>query len=82
MGALLIVLSDPVIKIGLKLLDRPVDLAPERDAIILVERRLVETLDDAVGLRAFCFRPAVIYILDGEIEFVFMTFRIATIFRA
>jgi hypothetical protein len=32
MGALLIVLSDPVIEIGLKLLDRPIDPAPERDA--------------------------------------------------
>jgi hypothetical protein len=82
MGALLIVLSDPVIKIGLELLDRPVYPAPERDAIKLVERRLVKAFDDAVGLRTFCFCPAVIVILEGEIELVFMAFRIAAIFRA
>lgn len=82
MRPFLIVRSDPVIKIGLKLLDRPVDLSPERDAVKLVEHRFVKALDDTIGLRTFCFCPAVIDIFHGKIEFVLMAFGIATIFRS
>jgi hypothetical protein len=42
----------------------------------------VKALNDTIGLRAFRFRPAVIDVLDGEIEFIFMAFRIAAIFCA
>ena len=77
----MVVLRNPIIEIGLQFLDRPVDLAPEGDAVELVEHCLVKAFDDAVGLRTFCFRPAVIDILDSKIEFVFVPFRIATIFR-
>ena len=68
MRAFLVVAGDPGIEIGLQLLDRAVDLAPEGDAVELVQHRPVEALDDAVGLRAFGFGAAVVDVLDGEIE--------------
>ena len=48
MRALIIELGDPAIEIGLQVLDRSVELLAERDAVELVERRLVEALGLAV----------------------------------
>ena len=50
MRALVVVIGQPFIEIGLHLVDGPVNLAPERDLVKLVENRLVEALADAVGL--------------------------------
>src|SRR3954454_5880408 len=50
MRPVLIVAPDPLIKIGLQLGDRAVDALAERDPIELVQHRLVEALNDAVGL--------------------------------
>ena len=55
MGPRLVVFSDPAIEIVLQLLDRGLDLLSERHAVELVEHRLVEALDNAVGLRALVF---------------------------
>jgi hypothetical protein len=46
--AVIIVMSEPHVKILLELLDRPIDLLPERDSVELVEDRLVERLTDPV----------------------------------
>jgi hypothetical protein len=73
-------LSHPGVEIGLQIVDRRVDLFAEGDAIELVEHGFVETLDDAVGLRAPGLGSGVIDVLDGEIEFVFMPLGIAAIF--
>ncbi len=73
-------LFHPSVKIGLQLVDRRIDLLAEGDAIELVDHGLVETLDDAVGLRALGLGSGVIDVLDGEIEFVFVPFGIAAIF--
>src|SRR5690606_40836306 len=41
----------------------------------------METFTDSVGLRAFSFCFAMVYILDGEIELVFVVFPCTAIFR-
>ena len=72
MGALLIVVDDPRIEIGLQLVDRAVDLLVERYPVELVEHGAVEALADAVGLRAFGLGATVIDILDRQVELVFV----------
>lgn len=41
----------------------------------------MKTLDNTVGLRTFRLGPAVIDILDRQVELIFVPFRIAAIFR-
>ncbi len=82
MRAHLVVLCDPRIKVGLQFGDRTVNLFPERNSIELVERALVEALDDAVGLRALGLGARVIDVFDREIEFILVPFRITAILRA
>src|ERR1700745_4040366 len=52
MWPLLIVFGDPSVKVGLQLVDRPVDLLAERDPIELVQDSAMETLADSICLRA------------------------------
>ena len=52
MRPFLVVALDPGIEIALQFADRAVDFLAKGDAVELVERRLVEALDDAIGLRA------------------------------
>ena len=70
MGPRLIVLLHPFIEVGLQLLDAPVDLLAEGDAVELVEQRPVEALADPVRLRASCPGPGVVDVLDRQVEFV------------
>jgi hypothetical protein len=78
--SVVIVCADPGIEIGLEILDGPVDLLAERHAIELIEHGAMEALADAVGLRAFGFGPGVIDVLDSQVEFVFVPFRVAAVF--
>ena len=48
MRALFVVAPDPIIEVALQLGDGAVNLLTEGDAIELIERRLVEPLDDAI----------------------------------
>ena len=50
MRPFLVVGLDPIIEIALQVADRAVDFLAERDAVELVEHRLVEPLDDSIGL--------------------------------
>ena len=43
-----VVATDPVVEIDLQLCDRAIDLFPERDAVELVEDRLVKALNNSV----------------------------------
>jgi len=52
MRSRIIEFGKPSVEVGLQRLDRSVELLSEGDPIELIEGRLVETLDDAVGLRA------------------------------
>ncbi len=78
----LVVLCHPCIEILLQFADRRIDLFAEGDAVELVEHGLMVSFDNAIGLWALGLGAAMVDVLDGEIEFVFMMLGIATIFRA
>jgi hypothetical protein len=78
----LIVFLDPVIQVGLQLVERTIHLLAKANTVELVEHGLVEALADAVGLRALGLGARMIDVLYREIELVFMPLRIATIFAA
>ena len=71
-----------MIEIPLQLADRRVDLLAESDAVEFVEHGLVVSLNDAIGLRALGLGAAMVDILDGEMELIFVMLGIAAIFRA
>jgi hypothetical protein len=60
-----------------QLIDRAIDLFAERDPAELVQRGAMGALANAVGSRALGLGAAVIDVLDGEIELVFMAFATA-----
>ena len=68
MGSGLVEFAHPEVEVGLEVLDRLVELLAEGDAIELVEHGLVESLDDAVGLRALGLGWGVVDVLDRQIE--------------
>ena len=74
MGALLIVVDEPEVEIGLQLLDRQIDLLAERNSVELVQDSTMESLANAVGLRALGLGAAVIDVFDREVELVFRGF--------
>ena len=55
MGSRTVEFGKPSVEVGLQLLDRSVELLAKGNPIELIESRLVEALDDAIGLRAFGF---------------------------
>ena len=67
-GPGLVELAHPEVEVGLQVDDRLVELLAEGDAIELVEHGLVESLDDAVGLRALGLGWGVVDVLDRQIE--------------
>ena len=68
----MVVLDQPGIEISLQLIDAAVDLLAERNPVKLVQDSAMEALTDSIGLRALGLGAAVIDVLDGEIELVFM----------
>ena len=72
MRSSLIVFDDPSVEIGLQLVDHPVDLLAESHPVELIQHGAMEALADAVGLRALGLGAAVVDVLDGEIELVFV----------
>ena len=72
MGALFVVLDEPDVEIGLQLVDCQIDLLAERNSVELVQDSAMETLANAVSLRALGLGTAVIDVLDREIELVFV----------
>lgn len=68
------VLLDPYISILLQFFQGRVDLLAEGRLIELILNRLVEPLADTVGLRVTCLGLAVVNVLDGSVELVFVMF--------
>ena len=60
MGAVVIIVFDPRVQVGLQVSERRIDLAPKRHLIELLQDRLVKALADAVGLRMIRFRPGML----------------------
>ena len=71
----LIIIDEPSIEVGLQLLNGPVDLFAERDAVELVEQGAMEAFADSVGLRALGLGTGVVDVLDRQVELVFVAFR-------
>ena len=72
----------PTVKIFLQLLYRRVYLLSERNGIELVLYRSVEAFTDAVRLWAFRLDFGVVDVLNGQIQFIFMCFPVATVFSS
>ena len=66
MGPFLIVALNPAIKIGLKVLDRGVDLLAKGDAIEFVEGRLVKALSNSVIRYVISWRLSVRLFPKGD----------------
>ena len=77
-----VVALDPLIQIGLQLFDRCIDLFAKRDLVELFQNRLVESLTDAVGLRALRFTLGVIDVFQREIQLVLVLVFLAAVFRS
>ena len=72
MRALVVVVGDPIIQIGLQLFDAAIYLAPERDLVELLQNRFAEALADAVGLRMADLGLCVLNVVQCEIELIIM----------
>src|SRR5262247_1451412 len=68
----MVVFDQPGIEISLQLVDAAVDLLAERDTIELIQYSAMEALTDSVRLRALGLGAAMIDVLDGEVELVFV----------
>src|SRR5215468_5386510 len=77
MWSTIIIFDQPGIEIGLKLVERAIDLLPERDPVELVEHSAMKALADSVRLRALGLGAAVIDVLDREVELVVVAFAAA-----
>ncbi len=66
MCAFIVVDGDPLVKIGLKLLQSRVDLLAERDLVELLFHCPMESLTDAVRLRAIRFGPGMPDVVDCQ----------------
>src|SRR6516225_7717645 len=82
MWSTMVVFDQPGVEIGLQLVDRVIDLFAERDPVKLIQDGAMEALADAIGLRALSLCAAVIDVLNGEIELVFMALGAAKRLRA
>ena len=76
-GSLGVVGVHPRIEVCLQLLNRGIDFLSKCDCIELVLHGSVESLADAVCLRAFRLDFRVVYILHSQIQFIFVVFSVS-----
>ena len=81
-GSLGVVGVHPRIEVCLQLLNRGIDFLSKCDCIELVLPGSVESLADAVCLRAFRLDFRVVYILHSQIQFIFVVFSVSAVFRS
>ena len=81
-GSLGVVGVHPRIEVCLQLLNRGIDFLSKCDCIELVLHGSVESLADAVCLRAFRLDFRVVYILHSQIQFIFVVFSVSAVFRS
>ena len=82
MRALVVVVMQPFIQIGLQRVDAVIELLAERDLVELLQDRLVEPLADAVGLGRLHLSLCVIDVVDRQEELEVVFVNAATIFGA
>ena len=56
MGALVVIVEQPVIQIALQFLNREIYFAPERDLVKLLHYGFMEALTNAIGLLSYVNR--------------------------
>ena len=78
-GSLGVVGVHPRIEVCLQLLNRGIDFLSKCDCIELVLHGSVESLADAVCLRAFRLDFRVVYILHSQIQFIFVVFSVSAV---
>lgn len=71
----------PRIKVCLHLFNRSVDFLSECDSIELVLHGSVESLANAVCLRAFRLDFRMVYILHGQIQFILVVLPVSAVLR-
>lgn len=81
-SALVIVVMQPFIQIGLKRVDAIVELLAERDLIELLQNRLVEPFTDPVRLGRFDLGLGVVDVVDSQEELEIVLVDAPAIFRA
>jgi len=74
-----VVIANPLIEIGLQLLDAGVDLFAKCYLVELLQNGLVKAFADAVGLRTPGLRLCVIDVLDRQVELILVVLAIATV---
>src|SRR5438067_10134805 len=72
MWSLFVVPGDPGIEVSLQLFEAGVNAFAERHLIELLQDGFVEALADAVGLRASRLGAAVVDVLHGQVELIFV----------
>ena len=82
MRALVVVVMQPFIQIGLQRVDAVIEFLAERDLVELLQDRLVEPLADAVGLGRLHLSLCVIDVVDRQEELEVVFVNAATIFGA
>ena len=76
-GALLIVRTHPLIYIGLQLIQRGVQLAPEGTGIKLILDGLMKPLADAIGLWTLCLGSRVVNPFEIQVQRKLMVLAVA-----
>src|SRR5687767_3443495 len=79
MRPLLIVLLQPVIDVGLQILDRTIQPLTKGHAIELILHRAMKSFTDTVGLGRVSLGSGMIDILHRKVELVFVMFAVAAI---
>jgi len=82
MRALVVVVMQPCVQVGLQCIDAVIELFAERDLIKLLQHRLVEPLADAVGLGRLHLGLCVVDIVDRQEELEVVFVDAPTIFRS
>src|SRR5690606_14320160 len=78
---LIVVVVNPAVKVGLNLIDRPIDLAPERHLVKLLQNRFMEPFTNAVSLWMVCLSFAVFDVVQGQVQLVIMALGLAAKLR-
>ena len=82
MWPVVVVILQPEIEVDLQLLQRCVEGLAESRRVELILQGLVEALADPVGLRMAGLGAAVIDILDGQVQLIFVMFARPAVFSA
>lgn len=82
MRAVVVVIRQPFIEIGLQLFNGAIYLAPERDLVKLLQNGLVEAFANAIGLRMAYLSLGMLDVVKRQVKLIVVCFGLAAVFRA